>query len=117
MVNQFIFIALLSFPGVQDTAEPAPGDPVGIDQEQKDLAGEVERRFLRLISLMGKLLAREEELEESGRLQQALKRSRELKIVPRLENIRDLLKKRALEDALEEEIYACLLYTSDAADE
>ncbi len=106
MVNQFIFIALLSFPGVQDTAEPAPGDPVGIDQEQKDLAGEVERRFLRLISLMGKLLAREEELEESGRLQQALKRSRELKIVPRLENIRDLLKKRALEDALEEEIYA-----------
>ena len=106
MVNQLIFITLLSFPGVQDSAEPAPGDPVGIDQDQKDLAGEVERRFLRLISLMGKLLAREEELEESGRLQQALKRSRELKIVPRLENIRDLLKKRALEDALEEEIYA-----------
>ena len=106
MVNQLIFITLLSFPGVQDSAKTAPEDPVGIDQEQKDLAGEVERRFLRLISLMGKLLAKEEELQESGRLQQALVRSRELKIVPRLEHIRDLLKKKALEDALEEEIFA-----------
>ena len=106
MVNHLIFITLLSFPGVQDSAKTAPEDPVGIDQEQKDLAGEVERRFLRLISLMGKLLAKEEELQESGRLQQALVRSRELKIVPRLEHIRDLLKKKALEDALEEEIFA-----------
>ena len=106
MANQLIFITLLSFSGVQDSAKTAPEDPVVIDQEQKDLAGEVERRFLRLISLMGKLLAKEEELQESGRLQQALVRSRELKIVPRLEHIRDLLKKKALEDALEEEIFA-----------
>ena len=106
MANQLIFITLLSFSGVQDSAKTAPEDPVVIDQEQKDLAGEVERRFLRLISLMGKLLTKEEELQESGRLQQALVRSRELKIVPRLEHIRDLLKKKALEDALEEEIFA-----------
>mgnify|MGYP001400978345 CR=1 FL=1 len=106
MANQLIFITLLSFSGVQDSAKTAPEDPVVIDQEQKDLAGEVERRFLRLISLMGKLLSKEDELQESGRLQQALVRSRELKIVPRLEHIRDLLKKKALEDALEEEIFA-----------
>ena len=106
MANQLIFITLLSFSGVQDSAKTAPEEPVVIDQEQKDLAGEVERRFLRLISLMGKLLTKEEELQESGRLQQALVRSRELKIVPRLEHIRDLLKKKALEDALEEEIFA-----------
>ena len=106
MANQLIFITLLSFSAVQDSAKTAPEDPVVIDQEQKDLAGEVERRFLRLISLMGKLLAKEDELQESGRLQQALVRSRELKIVPRLEHIRDLLKKKALEDALEEEIFA-----------
>ena len=106
MANQLIFITLLSFSAVQDSVKTAPEDPVVIDQEQKDLAGEVERRFLRLISLMGKLLTKEEELQESGRLQQALVRSRELKIVPRLEHIRDLLKKKALEDALEEEIFA-----------
>ena len=95
MASNIIFIALVSFVGVQDSAKTTPEDPVRLDREQKDLAGEVERRFLRLVSLMGELLAREDELQESGRLQQALVRSRELKIVPRLENIQVLLKKRS----------------------
>ena len=106
MASSFFFITLMSLSGVQDSGQKAPEDPVRLDRAQKDLAGEVERRFLRLISLMGQLLAREDELEESGRLQQALVRSRELKIVPRLENIRVLLKKKALKDALEEELFA-----------
>ena len=105
MASSFFFITLMSLAGVQDSGQKAPEDPVRLDREQKDLAGEVERRFLRLISLMGQLLAREDELEESGRLQQALVRSRELKIVPRLENIRVLLEKKALKDALEEELF------------
>ncbi len=106
MASSFFFITLMSLAGVQNSGQRAPEDPVRLDRAQKDLAGEVERRFLRLISLMGQLLAREDELEESGRLQQALVRSRELKIVPRLENIRVLLKKKALKDALEEELFA-----------
>ena len=106
MASSFLFITLMSLSAVQDPAKTAPEDPVRLEPAQKDLAGEVERRFLRLISLMGQLLAREDELQESGRLQQALVRSRELKIVPRLENIRVLLKKRALKDALEEELFA-----------
>ena len=106
MTSSFLFITLLSFSGVQPPVPAAPEDPVQLDREKKELAAEVERRFLRLISLMGKLLAKEDELEESGRLQQALDRSRELKIVPRLEKIRELLEKKALEDALEEEIFA-----------
>ena len=105
MASSFFFITLMSLSGVQDSGQKAPEDPVRLDRAQKDLAGEVERRFLRLISLMGQLLAREDELEESGRLQQALVRSRELKIVPRLENIRVLLEKKALKDALEEELF------------
>ena len=105
MASSFFFITLMSLAGVQDSGQKAPEDPVRLDRAQKDLAGEVERRFLRLISLMGQLLAREDELEESGRLQQALVRSRELKIVPRLENIRVLLEKKALKDALEEELF------------
>jgi len=106
MTSSVLFITLLSFSGVQSPVPAPPEDPVQLDREKKDLAAEVERRFLRLISLMGKLLAKEEELEESGRLQQALDRSRELKIIPRLEKIRELLEKKALEDALEEEIFA-----------
>ena len=106
MTSSVLFITLLSFSGVQSPVPAAPEDPVQLDREKKDLAAEVERRFLRLISLMGKLLSKEEELEESGRLQQALDRSRELKIVPRLEKIRELLEKKALEDALEEEVFA-----------
>ena len=106
MTSSFLFITLLSFSGVQPPVPAAPEDPVQLDREKKELAAEVERRFLRLISLMGKLLSKEEELEESGRLQQALDRSRELKIVPRLEKIRELLEKKALEDALEEEVFA-----------
>ena len=106
MTSSFLFITLLSFSGVQPPVPAAPEDPVQLDREKKDLAAEVERRFLRLISLMGKLLSKEEELEESGRLQEALDRSRELKIVPRLEKIRELLEKKALEDALEEELFA-----------
>lgn len=106
MTSSVLFITLLSFSGVQPPAPAAPEDPVQLDREKKDLAAEVERRFLRLVSLMGKLLAKEEELEESGRLQQALDRSRELKIIPRLEKIRELLEKKALEDALEEEVFA-----------
>lgn len=106
MTSSFLFITLLSFSGVQPPVPAVPEDPVQLDREKKELAAEVERRFLRLISLMGKLLSKEEELEESGRLQQALDRSRELKIVPRLEKIRELLEKKALEDALEEEVFA-----------
>ena len=106
MTSSVLFITLLSFSGVQPPVPAAPEDPVQLDREKKDLAAEVERRFLRLVSLMGKLLAKEEELEESGRLQQALDRSRELKIIPRLEKIRELLEKKALEDALEEEVFA-----------
>ena len=106
MTSSFLFITLLSFSGIQPPVPAAPEDPVQLDREKKELAAEVERRFLRLISLMGKLLSKEEELEESGRLQQALDRSRELKIVPRLEKIRELLEKKALEDALEEEVFA-----------
>ena len=106
MTSSVLFITLLSFSGVQSPVPAPPEDPVQLDREKKDLAAEVERRFLRLISLMGKLLSKEEELEESGRLQQALDRSRELKIVPRLEKIRELLEKKALEDALEEEVFA-----------
>lgn len=106
MTSSFLFITLLSFSGIQPPVPVASEDPVQLDREKKDLAAEVERRFLRLISLMGKLLSKEEELEESGRLQEALDRSRELKIVPRLEKIRELLEKKALEDALEEEVFA-----------
>ena len=72
--------------------------------ETKKLSAEVKRRYLSLQRFMGQLLETiEAQRSESGRLETAMKRSRELKVVARLETIRRHLQRGKLRDALEEE--------------
>ena len=95
------FLVLLTAANAVGAQVEAPAEDAALK-----LQAEVERRYLKLQSLMSRLLEAVEEArsQETGRVAVALERSRELKIVPRLRTIRRALRDRQLRDALEEEI-------------
>jgi hypothetical protein len=91
----YLFLAL-SLGAPQDSPAALPESPAAIEAD-------VHRRYLRLESLMGRLLAALKEPAKGGRLQSALARSRELLIAERLESVRGLLEKGSFPEALGEE--------------
>jgi chemotaxis protein histidine kinase CheA len=82
-------------------ASAAPA--LSVEEDSSALARDVQRRFIGLTSVMSRLLAATESKDVGGRLDVALMRSTDLKIVRRLEVIRQYLASKAYQDALEEE--------------
>ncbi len=71
------------------------------------IQGEVRRRYLRIKSAMGRLLANIESVEDEdvgARITTALRRSQDLRLIERLREVQRLLAERELEAALEKEV-------------